>query len=270
MGHEFPLPLLLDWTLAPAFPGRDGTLAPAFPEFHGVCRNHAPAGGRTYSVNPQSVARECVPAVGFPVSEKPKVLVEKDIAFGDSGRDSRGGDVAAANVHTAPQGVRTVERAAGVASSSGSRLRSALRAGNRVGSYHLLKRAWADEEDEPADVCTLAETWSSRRGQMRVGFDEKVSTHYVHAYAEIYGQHPRSFVFAHDGSKIHIVATLPLEKRTKYPTKHSLSLCEYEPPFTDSTHRRSMNVGSIDHHVSTSYLAESYDVARVNIRGLPQ
>ena len=121
-----------------------------------------------------------------------------------------------------------MERAAGVASSSGSRLRSALRAGNRVGSYHLPKRAWADEEDEPTDVCTLAETWSSRRGQMHVGFDEKVSIHYVPAYADIYGQHPRSFVFAHDGSKIPIVATLPLEKRTKYPTKHSLSLCEYE------------------------------------------
>ena len=244
---------------------RDEPQPLAFHEFQGVRRNPGPEGGRADSVNPQSVARESVPSVGFPVSEKPKVLVEKDIAFGDSCRDSRGGDAAAANVHTAPQGVRTVERAAGVASSSGSRLRSALRAGNRVGSYHLLKRAWADEEDEPTDVCTLAETWSSRRGQMHVGFDEKVSIHYVPAYADIYGQHPRSFVFAHDGSKIPIVATQPPEKRTKYPTKHSLSLCEYEPPFTDSTHRRSMNVGSIDHHVSTSYLAESHDAPKVNV-----
>ena len=31
-----------------------------------------------------------------------------------------------------------------------------------------------------------------------------------------------------------------------------------------------MNVGSIDHHVSTSYLAESHDAPKVNVGGLPQ
>ena len=66
-------------------------------------------------------------------------------------------------------------------------------------------------------------------------------------YAEIYGQHPRTFVFAHDGSKLPIAITQPPEKNTKFPTtEHSLSLCEMEPaPFYDSTHRRSMNVSRI-------------------------
>ena len=147
-----------------------------------------------------------------------------------------------------------MERAAGVAKPSGCRLRSALGAS----SHHLLKRAWADEEDEPETICTLAETWSSRKGQMKVGFDDKVAVHYVPAYAEIYGQHPRTFVFAHDGSKIPVAYPQPPEKNTKFPAEHSLSLCEFEPPFTDSTHRRSMNASSIDLHVS---LDDTSDVA---------
>ena len=83
---------------------------------------------------------------------------------------------------------------------------------------------------------------------MTVGFDEKVTVHHVPAYSEIYGQHPRTFVFAHDGSKLQVDSPPPPDRRTKYPAEHSLALCEMAPCSDDSSHRRSMNVSRIYPH----------------------
>ena len=74
-----------------------------------------------------------------------------------------------------------MERAAGVARPLVSRLRRA----SLEHVHNVHKHAWADEEDEPGPLCIhIAETWSSRKGQMRVGFDEKVTVHHVLAYSE--------------------------------------------------------------------------------------
>ena len=83
---------------------------------------------------------------------------------------------------------------------------------------------------------------------MAVGFCDIVTVHHVPAYSEIYGQHPRTFVFAHDGAKLQVVSPPTPEKRTRYPVEHSLALCECEPPFVASTHRRSVNVSRIYQH----------------------
>ena len=68
------------------------------------------------------------------------------------------------------------------------------------------------------------------------------------AYSEIYGQHPRTFVFAHDGSKLPVDSPPAPDRRTKFPVVHPLSLCECEPPLDASTHRRSVNVSRIYQH----------------------
>ena len=165
------------------------------------------------------------------------------------GREDRGGDAAAANVRaTAPQGVRilpSTERAASVAAPREARPRSAL----RVRDLPAVKSAWADIEEESEEELALAsaETWSSRQGKMKVGFDEKVAVHHVPAYSEIYGAHPRTFNFSHDGTKIPIVGPVVPDtlRRTRYPREHSLALCEMQPATLDSTRRRSMNACSI-------------------------
>ena len=112
-----------------------------------------------------------------------------------------------------------------------------------------------------------AETWSERRGQMKVGFDEKIVTHYVPAYSEIYGQHPRTFVFNHDGSKISIVGSKVPDatQSTRYPREHSLALCEMQPVILDSNLRRSMSVCGIYHHRDRSARDEVDDPSDVAV-----
>ena len=123
--------------------------------------------------------------------------------------------------------------AAAAMTAKGSALRSCRR--------HLLKRAWADlDEDEPRSLCLADNDWSKLKGRLKVGFDDAVITYLVPAYAEVYGLHPRAFNFGPEGQKIPVGVTDPTSRtqKTRYTYRHSegidtLSLClaseeEYE------------------------------------------
>ena len=111
-----------------------------------------------------------------------------------------------------------------------------------------FKSAWDDDGDDgPLDL-SIAESWSKWKGRLSVGFEDKVTVHFITAYAEVYGQHPRTFHFAYDGTKIAITAPAidEVPKKTIYARERSLSLCEIQPAITDFSHRRSMNAYHID------------------------
>ena len=139
-------------------------------------------------------------------SNPPRGASGRGIEEDDLGRYFGGGDAAAANVRIAPQGVRTAnhiitERAAGLSAPHIKSIKSALRSSHRLG----FKSAW-DDSDEELDV-SIIEGWMNWKGRsLTVGFDEKVAIHFVTAYSEIYGQHPSTFNFAHDGTKLFITS----------------------------------------------------------------
>ena len=125
-----------------------------------------------------------------------------------------------------------------------ARKRSALRECRR----HILKYAWADDDEdgEPAPLSEFeASSWSSWRGNLHVAFDDNVVAYEVPAYAEIYGQHPRTFHFGPDGQKVSIVSPDPYSKSI-HPHRESRELstliCEPSALVSDSAPRRSTNV----------------------------
>ena len=103
---------------------------------------------------------------------------------------------------------------------------------------HLLKCAWADMD--VANVDSDGSNWSNWKGRLKVEFSNDVVTHYVPAYSEVYGVHPRSFHFGPNGDKIPVGPIDPANRlqKTRYTHRHSegidtLSLClaseeEYE------------------------------------------
>ena len=191
--------------------------------------------GRARSAEPYTDGR---PHVVSRCSEKPKTPVRRGAVLCS--------DNAALPCSSRPQAPKSP---CGASTRGGGDIpaRSALRNQHRL----CYKSAWEDVgEDEPLDLQT-AEAWSRWKGRLSVGFVEKTTIHYVTAYAEVYGQHPRTFHFAHDGTKIPISSPWPgLSKRATRSTtsarERSLSLCEMQPPFADYSHRRSMNTPCID------------------------
>ena len=66
----------------------------------------------------------------------------------------------------------------------------------------MARDAWADAEDGP--MGPWGGSWQKLRnlGAQNVKFDPSVMTHEVVANSTIYGAHPRTLDFSHDGHKI--------------------------------------------------------------------